>query len=478
MIDFVRWKPSVLNPHTIEKDGQRTAYEVYMELRSKLESTGYLPDEYFMLDDFWSNGKEIPEDAYTFNTVDYGGSEGIYLDIYLKWHEGGEARTKSFITGKTLGDRPNDMDRMNLISSAVTQALNGSGGVHARYIKIGGSNEPEGITLTLNAEERAQLTDSLLEARALRKGDGQSCEGIDRMMRRIIGNVTEYVQTVGGREHLDNTDLAILAVRDCNLDAFQSLLPEVVDSFDQLLVHAAGQPGRIGRVMTDTLLDRMSEVPMDVYRPACEQAADIGDTDRVLAMLKRGPQIVKDYDPALCGEIMRHSMESRWEHRRGSKMASDILKQASPNEIAAASTTLIADALFYKNYYFADDLVSSGIELHEESDKLFYQVASRQSYSWLIRSLKNAGADIDGHNHGALRRCAYANNVEAAETLIDFGADYKEFRAFMNKHDPPESQKKFLAAMDEYYERKFPGQLFGQEIDGEIPAQTFGEQQL
>ena len=50
---------------------------------------GCLPDEYFLLDQRWENGREIPEGADIFCTTDYGASEGIYLDVYLKWYEDG-----------------------------------------------------------------------------------------------------------------------------------------------------------------------------------------------------------------------------------------------------------------------------------------------------------------------------------------------------------------------------------------------------
>ena len=39
--------------------GQRTAQEVFEELKHRLEIQGYLPDEYFLLDSLWENGREI-----------------------------------------------------------------------------------------------------------------------------------------------------------------------------------------------------------------------------------------------------------------------------------------------------------------------------------------------------------------------------------------------------------------------------------
>ena len=105
IIELERWKPSEANPHKLEYAGQPVAQEVFEELKHRLEGMGYLPDEYFLLDDHWKDGREIPKDADIFCTTDYGASEGVYLDVYLKWYEEGKPITRSFITGKTLGEK-------------------------------------------------------------------------------------------------------------------------------------------------------------------------------------------------------------------------------------------------------------------------------------------------------------------------------------------------------------------------------------
>ena len=89
IIETERWVPSKEDPSRSEYIGQRTGQEVFEELRQQLENLGCLPDEYFLLDQRWENGREIPEGADIFCTTDYGASEGIYLDVYLKWYEDG-----------------------------------------------------------------------------------------------------------------------------------------------------------------------------------------------------------------------------------------------------------------------------------------------------------------------------------------------------------------------------------------------------
>lgn len=85
-IEFERWEPDAENPCKLKYAGQRTAEDVFHELEARLDSIGYLPDEYLLLDNRWQNGREMPRDAGFFCRTDYGGSEGIYLDVFLEWY--------------------------------------------------------------------------------------------------------------------------------------------------------------------------------------------------------------------------------------------------------------------------------------------------------------------------------------------------------------------------------------------------------
>ena len=109
-IEFERWEPDAENPCKLKYAGQRTAEDVFHELEARLDSIGYLPDEYLLLDNRWQNGREMPRDAGFFCRTDYGGSEGIYLDMFLEWYEDSQRRTEHFMTGKTLGESGADID--------------------------------------------------------------------------------------------------------------------------------------------------------------------------------------------------------------------------------------------------------------------------------------------------------------------------------------------------------------------------------
>lgn len=55
------YKPHPDKPGYVVYDKGRSVQEVFAELRHRLESVGYLPDEYFMMDSEWENGRLWPK---------------------------------------------------------------------------------------------------------------------------------------------------------------------------------------------------------------------------------------------------------------------------------------------------------------------------------------------------------------------------------------------------------------------------------
>ena len=211
-IEFERWEPDAENPCKLKYAGQRTAEDVFHELEARLDSVGYLPDEYFTMDWRWEHGRQIPKGADFFCKTDYGGSEGIYLDVFLEWYEDSQRRTEHFMTGKTLGESDADMDRMSLISSAITKAIRGDNSVHARYIVVGGQSGPEEtMSLNLSPDEQRLVTQALAEQRIRL---GSQAEGEEKLLRRMTGSVTEYMDAAGLADRLTESDRALLAQHD------------------------------------------------------------------------------------------------------------------------------------------------------------------------------------------------------------------------------------------------------------------------
>ena len=160
----------------------------------------------------WEHGRQIPKGADFFCKTDYGGSEGIYLDVYLEWQEGDKPKKECFITGKTLGESGADLDRMFLISAAITKAFRGDNSVHARYMVVGGQSEPaETMSLNLSPDEQRLVTQALAEQRIRL---GPQAEGEEKLLRRMVGNVTEYMDAAGLSNRLDEHDRALLAEHD------------------------------------------------------------------------------------------------------------------------------------------------------------------------------------------------------------------------------------------------------------------------
>ena len=210
-IELERWEPIPGTPRQMKYIGQRTAQEVFEELKYRLEGMGYLPDEYFLMDREWADGREIPKGADIFCSTDYGGSEGIYLDVYLKWYEKGQPVIRNFITGKTLGESGSDMDRMFLISSAITKAFHGDRGTYARYLRLSEQPEPEGMILHLGPAEQRTVIDALVEQRERQE---QVMSQTEQLLRRMTGSVTEYMDAAGLSKRLDENDRALLAEHD------------------------------------------------------------------------------------------------------------------------------------------------------------------------------------------------------------------------------------------------------------------------
>ena len=110
--------------------GMVKAKDLFDKLEKHLEGKGLLPDEYFLFTEssFYSNA-EIPEFVSFFCTVDFGGSEGIYLDIEVKPLDGNNIH---FATGKTLREDAEAFYRMSQIGVECSLMLNGRGNAIAK----------------------------------------------------------------------------------------------------------------------------------------------------------------------------------------------------------------------------------------------------------------------------------------------------------------------------------------------------------
>ena len=428
IIELERWKPSETNPLRVEYAGQPTAQEVFEELKHRLESQGYLPDEYFLLDDHWKNGREIPKEADIFCTVDYGASEGVYLDIYLKWHEDGKPVTRSFITGKTLGENGNDLDRMFLTASAVTKAFHGDHATHARYMKIGGvEDDTGGAVVHLSQQEQKVIIEALMEQRERQE---QAMSQTEQFLRRMTGSITEYVNTVGMRPlRLSDYDKTILAIQDGELSAFKELYPQTLkDHADDLLIEAAGRPGAVGRKMTLLLLVDVEQFPETTYRAACQKAIDINDPEKVSFLLEQAESHVPELSPSFYGEMASYAY---LDHRF---IAKEIIKQCSEEQIAAAPSCLLEQFAMDKDYRTLSTLVEKGISGGPDAWRILHMLTCGGHDSWIAEDLLEKRMWVATDDYNALHACVQNDAVDVCKLLLNGGIDFDVYQQWAKNH--------------------------------------------
>ena len=415
---------------TIELGG-RNGQEVYEELKHRLEGMGCLPDEYFLLDDDWEDGRVIPKGADLFCTTDYGDSEGIYLDVYLKWYgEDDKPVIKSFATGKTLGESGSDMDRMFLISSAITKAFHGEHGAYARFQRLEDGTEADGAVLHLSPKEKRVLMDALLEQRTRQEAQMTDTE---QLLRRMTGSITAYMDEVGARPlRMSTADRAVLAVRDGELYAFSALALQVTKPEERysLLVESAGRPGAVGRRMAKLMLGAKTPYPEDIWLDACKRAVDTGDLQRVQMMLDRTMDKADSPSPSLPGEVLQYA------YLQNPTMGRDLIRWAPQDQIAAAPIGLLHDAAKACDLQTLTNLVRKGLQPDGSAAPVLHHLIAR-SREWMAVELLRAGLQVRGDDYEALDACLRGHAPEAAAFLLEYGVELDGYLAWAAERMEP-----------------------------------------
>ena len=377
------YEPIPDSPGRVRVVGQRTAQEVFAELKQRLDSVGYLPDEYFVLGSEWRNGRLMPTNADILWNADYGNSEGIYLDISLVWDEDGKRNTKPFATGKTLDDTGDALDRMHLVASAVMKAFHGDGGNHERYIKIGAPDAPTEMVLHLNADEHRMMVDALV---VLRNAMREEFCGVEKLLRRATGSVIEYVNEVGERPLvLTAFDRAMLSIHDGNLDEFYNAYLNVTEeNVGELLIHAAGRAGTVGRQMTLMMLGESAEFTNHAYLAACRKTVSTGDALRIELMMHSAERCVPDLDAAFHGEVISHAYDTN------TPIAEMLIANATTAQISAASSGLLFAAVQRGDSRTMLALADKGIAARGYAEHIV-RVLSEGRCDWVLPKLVEKG---------------------------------------------------------------------------------------
>lgn len=425
-IELEKWEASSKNPRQMEYKCQPMAQEVFEELKYRLENMGYLPDEYFLMDRAWENGREIPKGADIFCTADYGESEGVYLDVYLKWHEDGKPIMKSFITGKMLGESGADLDRMFLISSAIIKAFHGDGGTYARYTRPGEQPEPEDMILHLNPSEQRLFINALVEQREQLM---KRTSGVEQLLRRMTGSITAYMDAVGQRPlHMSAYDRAVLAIHDGEFEGFSKVLPDAVAQTEDLLIEAAGRPGLVGYKMTALLFLYKPLLSCNAYLTACKRAVDVGDAERVKFLVKQADCCITSLRPSFHGEVIQYAYSEQ------PRIAKELIGQCTPGQIAAAPPILLVMAAQRQDFQTAVALIDKGADPKNHASEVF-RILMSNHLDWMVKRLLKQGMPVAVDDYAALSVCVQHDAVETAKLLLDQGMDLDQYRLWAEEHD-------------------------------------------
>ena len=413
--------------------GQPTAQEVFAQLEQHLNSIGYLPDDYFILDRDWQDGAKIPAGADIFCTADYGGSEGVYLNVALRWHDdAGNPYSKHFITGKTLDDTSSALDRMHLAASAIIDAVHGGG--HARYIKLGQRAEPTGVVLHLSPAEQQMVIESLVAQRSRMKQDFIETE---QLLRRAAGSITEFVNAVGERPlKLDAYDMAMLAVDDGNFPVFQEHCKNVGDRIGDLLIRAAGRPGAVGHQMLTEMLGHATGISHEQYLEAGKRAVDTGHVGRILELYQRAEACTQDLKPHFYGEIINHASSTNLSH-----MARALAEQCTPAQIAAANSYVLYAVALRKDYALMGTLVSKGIDAGRFAGDIIRAMAVNGD-RYAIEGLLSKGMKISPTNYEALHEAIDLGLDGVVQKLLDDGMSFSGYSQWAEQNKKPLAPEK------------------------------------
>lgn len=122
-------------PGMMKHVGMVSPQEAFDVLAAHLKKEGLMPDEYFQANYWaWKDIKELPNYRKAACSVNWGGSEGIYLDIELLYEDEKHVIQRlPFATGKTLGESGDDYLKMSRIGAECSMMLNGRGDIVRFY---------------------------------------------------------------------------------------------------------------------------------------------------------------------------------------------------------------------------------------------------------------------------------------------------------------------------------------------------------
>jgi hypothetical protein len=296
-------------------------------------------------------------------------------------------------------------------------------------VQIGGVEPQTGSVIHLNAAENKIVADSLAKELAKQKAASEPFADTEHLLRRVTGRIIEFVRSAGERPvELSDRDIAVLAVHEGNTKEFADVLPNIADIYGDLLIQAAALPSAAGREMTQLLIETAGKFDSDVYLQACKNAVDTGDFDRVVYMVSKAQGCVTDLDEKFHSEVIFHSAFNHDEKHGGKSehVAVAVVEQCTPEQIQNLNPLIVEFAAMHSHNRLAYKLIERGAHENADITKVIYNAAMNGNSSVIYR-LKDAGVDIDGDNHAALRLCVDRDCLRGGLTLMSCGADFPDF---------------------------------------------------
>lgn len=375
------------------------------------------------------------------------------MDVYLKWYEDGNPVTKGFITGKTLGESGDDLDNMFLISSAITKAFHGDGATHARYIRLGESQVPTSGVFHLSSEEQKTIIDALITQHEKYLGLIANTESL---LRRMTGGITQYIDQMGRLPlQINDYDQITLTVRDGNLDAFKSLLTQVLEYSDDLLTQTAGRSGEVGSKMMILLMAACDHFGSESYLLASKLAVKTGDVERLRFLMDQAETYILEMEPGFVGRMIRDA------YSLNPYIGREMMDYATNEQIAAAPAELMLAAVYNRDSRAAFTLARKGIDITGRASEVIRQYAQRGD-TWELEQLIRDGMKIQPTNLSALKACIQADLLGAAKLLLEKGTDYEKFLSWTKTigYDLPAAA---AAELSEHWEQLDLGRAQGQD---------------
>ena len=352
---------------------------------------------------------------------------------------------------------------MFLVGAAITKAVHGDGASHARYMQVsGGDPEPEGAVLHLSGTEKRILLDALVAQRSQLVED---TIGVEKVLRRVAGSITEYVNEVGQRPlKLSDYDKTALAIVDGNMDLFSTTYMKLIPKCaGELLLEAAGRPGEVGRRMCGMILSEGHDIPGEVYLDACKKAIDTGDVERTKLFAGQAENCVKELAPSLYGEMICHAYREQKKN-----IATALIQQCTPEQIAAAKSVTLYLPAMNGDFPTMEALVGKGIDATDHAPQILHTLHASHN-GWMAELLLKQGLKIDSHCVAALHNCIKNGGLECGRLLLDSGMDFDLYQRWAEQtHAGTDGHDDTLQALAEHWTQRQAGQEqgCGQEAGG------------